>query len=137
VDYVIDTGFLIGRWRTGASGPEQQFIEQHGDDTIVMPWILKAEFMRGAAVAGHPIEEVHAMLSRFPTLWVSEPTLICYVEIYTDLIKRNQLIGPYDLWIAASAVEHGLPLLTRNGKEFSRVATLRIIDYSVSTTLTG
>jgi tRNA(fMet)-specific endonuclease VapC len=132
VDYVIDTGFLIGRWRTGAAGAEQGFIERHADDTIAMPWIVKAEFMRGAAVAGHPIDAVQALLNRFPTLWVSETTLVRYVEIYADLVKRNQLIGPYDLWIAASALEYALPLLTRNGREFSRIPNLRIIDYTAA-----
>ena len=130
MEYVIDTGFLIGRWRAQRRGPEQRFIEQHPDDSIAMPWIVKAEFLRGAVLAGHSADEVASFLSRYPTLWVSESTLTHYAQTYATLVRANQLNGPNDLWIAASALEHSLPLLTRNAAEFERVPDLRVIDYS-------
>ncbi len=39
-------------------------------------------------------------------------------------------IGPYDLWIAATARVHGWTLATSNVKEFSRVKNLRIEDWN-------
>lgn len=95
-----------------------------------MPWIVKAEFLRGAVFAGHGAEELEKFLSRFPTLWVSESTISRYVATYVVLLRTNALIGANDLWIAASALEHRLPLLTRNVGEFRRVPDLDVIDYS-------
>jgi len=130
MDYVIDTGFLIGRWRGGMRGPEHSFIEAHADDSIAMPWIVKGEFLRGAVLAGHSPDDVSAFLSRYPTLWVSDATLACYAQSYASLARANRLIGPNDLWIASSALEHGLPLLTRYAAEFRRVPDLHVVDYA-------
>lgn len=93
-----------------------------------MPWIVKAEFLRGAAVAGHSADEVTRFLSRFATLWPVDDTLKVYVHLFVDLRRANQMIGPHDLWIAASALEHELPLLTHNRSEFSRVPGLKLVD---------
>jgi tRNA(fMet)-specific endonuclease VapC len=130
MDYVIDTSFLIGRWRQKKGGAEQRFIETHPDDSVLMPWIVKGEFLRGAVLAGHSPDDVRAFLSRYPTLWPTEATLFHYAQTYAALVRTNQLIGPNDLWIAASALEHGLALLTRNASEFRRVPDLSVIDYS-------
>lgn len=78
-------------------------------------------------MAGHDPADVQRLLSRFPTLWVSD-TL--YVKTYTALARKNQLIGPNDLWSAASALEHELALLTRDVEEFRRVPGLHVIDYA-------
>ncbi len=40
-------------------------------------------------------------------------------------------IGPYDLWIAATARIHGWTLATSNVKEFSRVKNLQIEDWNL------
>ncbi len=45
------------------------------------------------------------------------------------LRKQNQLIGANDLWIAAAALAHDLPLVTNNSGHFSRIAGLSIISY--------
>jgi len=130
MDYVIDTGFLIGRWRGGIHGPEHSFIEAHADDVIAMPWIVKGEFLRGAVLSGHSPGDVTGFLARYPTLWASDATLACYAQTYATLARANRLIGPNDLWIAASVLEYGLPLLTRNAAEFRRVPDLQVIDYA-------
>ena len=43
-----------------------------------------------------------------------------------ELAQRGNLIGPFDLQIAATALSHNLILITGNTREFSRVAGLRI-----------
>lgn len=130
LDYLIDTTFLIGRWRQGRKSPEQRFIDRHLEASVAMPWIVRAEFLRGAVLAGTAAQSVVPLLSRYPTLWVSEQTISHYVGTYVALVRRNAMIGANDLWIAASALEHHLPLLTRNADEFRRVTDLEVIDYS-------
>lgn len=131
MDYVIDTTFLIRLWRERQRSAEYRFITLHTDDSVRMPWVVKGEFLRGAVLADHDEAEVRAFLDRYPTIWVTDETLAHYARLYRTLVKSKQTIGANDLWIAASAAEHDLPLLTRNASEFRRVSGLQVVDYSV------
>lgn len=46
-----------------------------------------------------------------------------------DLSRRGQPIGPYDLLIAATALEHDLTMVTHNTREFQKVESLRVEDW--------
>ena len=50
-------------------------------------------------------------------------------EIRADLEKKGTPIGPYDVLIAAVAKTHGGVLVTRNQREFSRIADLKLEDW--------
>ena len=52
-----------------------------------------------------------------------------YGIIRADLEKRGQLIGPYDMQIAAQTITHDLILVTNNVKEFSRIKKLKIENW--------
>jgi tRNA(fMet)-specific endonuclease VapC len=52
-----------------------------------------------------------------------------YGEIYRQLSAAGTLIGTNDLWIAATARSHGMPLVTANPAEFSRVEGLEILAF--------
>lgn len=132
MDYLSDTSFLIGRWRNGPAGPEQRFIDAHPDAAIVLPWLAKAEFLRGAVLAGHPAETVAGFLERYRVLWPSERTLQLYAATWATLARQRQMVGVHDLWIAASALEHQLPLLTRNAAEFRRIPGIEVVDYTAA-----
>ncbi|MCF0074640.1 type II toxin-antitoxin system VapC family toxin [Dyadobacter sp. CY261] len=49
------------------------------------------------------------------------------VAIGIVLKKRGKLIGMADVFIAATAVHHGLPLATLNIKHFERIETLELL----------
>ena len=49
--------------------------------------------------------------------------------IRADLEKRGQLIGPYDLQIAAQAITRDLILVTNNLNEFSRIKELKLENW--------
>lgn len=51
-------------------------------------------------------------------------------EIRAELKRRGTPIGPYDVLIAGQAKARSLTLVTNNTGEFSRVAGLRIEDWS-------
>lgn len=129
MDFLIDTSFLIRLWRDRERSPEYRFILRHTDDTVRMPWVVKGEFLRGAVVADHDEGDVRRFLDRYPTLWVTDDTLVQYARVYRTLVRSRQMIGANDLWVAASALEHGLPLLTRNIADFGRVESLEVVDY--------
>ena len=52
-------------------------------------------------------------------------------HIRYDLKTRGLMIGKYDLLIAATALVHGLTLVTSNVKEFSRVKGLKYENWRV------
>ena len=86
-------------------------------------------FLRGAAVAGHPPGAVRAFLDRFPTIWPDNTTLEIYASQFARLRATNSLPGPHDLWIAATALQFDIPLVTRNTAQFARIEGIRLESY--------
>ena len=60
------------------------------------------------------------------TFYPSEKTVLLYVKLCGDLERRGKPIPTNDLWIAAMAMEKGLPLIARD-EHFSRIEGLSII----------
>ena len=58
---------------------------------------------------------------------ITEPVARVHADIWAELADRGDLIGAHDLWIAATALTHGLGLATRNAADFQRVPALRVI----------
>ena len=129
VDRVLDTNFLIARWREGKGGPASVWLKANANLILGIPWIVKAEFLRGAEIAGHDRQAISDFLKHFPTVWPDEETLEIYASLYSNLKKRNELIGPNDLWIAASALQKSVPLVSKNKLEFQRVPGLHLESY--------
>lgn len=129
VDRLLDANFLISRWRDGEKSGAAKWLRANPDLVVGLPWIVKAEFLRGAAVAGHNPREVRGFLDRFPVAWPDDQTLEIYAVQFAKLRAINALPGPHDLWIAASALQHGVPLVTRNTAQFAKVDGLRLESY--------
>ena len=53
----------------------------------------------------------------------------CFGKIRAELKRRGELIGPYDMLIAAQAVARNMILVTNNTAEFARVPELVIEDW--------
>ncbi|MDZ4743979.1 MAG: type II toxin-antitoxin system VapC family toxin [Verrucomicrobiota bacterium] len=124
MEVIVDTSFLIGLWREPRQGREILWIKRNPGKVLLLLWIVKAEFLRGARIVRHDTTQIEQFLGRFITVWPTEKTIQIYAEQFAQLRKKNQQIGPFDLWIAASALEHGKSLLTHNQKEFQRVPGL-------------
>ena len=129
VDRLLDANFLISRWRDGAKSAAANWLRANADLVVGLPWIVKAEFLRGAVVAGHDPREVREFLDRFPVAWPDDQTLEIYAVQFAKLRAINALPGPHDLWIAASALQHGVPLVTRNTAQFAKIGGLRLESY--------
>ena len=52
-------------------------------------------------------------------------------RIRAALERQGTPIGPYDIQIAAQALSRGIPVVTHNMGEFSRVPTLRVEDWTL------
>lgn len=129
VDRLLDTNFLVQRWRSGENSPASRWLNAHPQARLGISWIVKAEFLRGAHIARHAVLEVYAFLERYPTHWPDEDLLAVYARLFADLRRKNQLLGTHDLWIAASALRLNVPLVTRNTREFGKVDGLALDPY--------
>jgi predicted nucleic acid-binding protein len=116
VDRLLDTNFLISRWREGRNSPAAKWLRDNAD-------------LAGAAVAGHQPGAVRAFLDRFPAIWPDNTTLDIYATQFARLRAANTLPGPHDLWIAATALQFGIPLVTRNTAQFARIEGIRLESY--------
>jgi predicted nucleic acid-binding protein len=127
----VDTSFLIDlqreRSRGETAGPAHRPLASAPDAELALSVVALGEFAEGFANAEHPVvrivREQHTLLS------VDEETALIYAGLVRDLRRRGELIGTNDLWIAASSLRHGLPVLTGNVDHFGRIEGLEVVSY--------
>jgi tRNA(fMet)-specific endonuclease VapC len=70
---------------------------------------------------------VEYVLGGFEPIPITEPVARVHAEVWAELAARGHVLGAHDLWIAATALTHGLGLATRNVADFGRVPALRVV----------
>jgi predicted nucleic acid-binding protein len=102
-------------------------------EEILVPSIVLGELL-GGFQAGRQARrnreelELFRASSRVRTVSISEATAERYAVIFADLRSRGQPIATNDLWIAASAMEHGTELVTLD-RDFARVRQILVVLY--------
>ncbi|QQS34398.1 MAG: type II toxin-antitoxin system VapC family toxin [Acidobacteriota bacterium] len=94
--------------------------------------IVKAELFFGSRKSKNPtvnLAKQLRFLDHFASFPFDDRAANEYADIRALLAAKGQLIGPYDMQIAAIAVANGLTLVTHNTSEFSRIADLNITDW--------
>jgi predicted nucleic acid-binding protein len=69
------------------------------------------------------VRELHVLLV------IDEDTALEYGRIARRLRTEGRLIGTNDLWIAATSIRHGIPLVTANSGALARIDGLEVISY--------
>jgi len=90
------------------------------------------EFLEGVAyISPERFQDAVQFLRLFQIGEIRFETAKQYAYIVSGLRKKSQLTGlsKPDLWIAAWALEHGSPLVTKNLKHFKYVPELKILEY--------
>ena len=86
---------------------------------ILVPFIVAAE-LRSGFLAGVQAKRNEAVFDQFLSnshvriLFADDETIRTYASIYAELRKNGTPIPVNDMWIAALAVRHSLPLYTRD-----------------------
>lgn len=128
MDLIADTTFLVGLWRRQTWALD--FASVNPSKTLGIPWVVRGEFWHGAVRAGHDPAEVERFLALGLPLDDVAEAVTAYARIAAALQLLHpdvyQGIGQNDLWIAAVAVQAGLPLLTRNRRHFDRIDGLSL-----------
>ena len=72
-------------------------------------------------------EAWNRFIEPFELVPINAETTWQYGVQYRELAKRGELIGSNDLWIAAAALAHQMPLATMNVDVFARVDGLQVL----------
>lgn len=129
--YLLDTNACIAILNQRSSTLISTLRSKRADE-ILLCSIVKAELAYGAHRSQYPEKNLQTLglfFSQFDSIPFDDRAVDAYGRIRAELSKRGQLIGPMDLMIAAIAFAHDLTLITRNVREFERIAGLKIENW--------
>jgi predicted nucleic acid-binding protein len=127
---ILETTFLIDLEREAlrsAPGPAHQFLEDHASARLHMALVTAGELAAGPRLSGRPTWE--SLIGRFEVIPPDVDVAWRFGQTFRYLKENGLLIGANDLWIAATALEAGMPLVTRNQGHFRRVPELEVLGY--------
>ena len=131
--YMLDTDICIYIIKRKPLGVLKR-LESIDPDQLSMSAITFAELMNGAKKS----QRVEANVSRLDALGeileicsFDKQAAVAYGNVRSSLEKRGEVIGPYDLLIAAHALSLDRTLVTNNEKEFKRVEGLKVDNWTV------
>jgi tRNA(fMet)-specific endonuclease VapC len=92
-----------------------------------------AELWHGVerATGGHKAAReryLRALLDVLPIIPYTEQTAYHHARIWAQLESSGKVIGPYDLIVAATALERESELATFNKRHFANVAGLKVVE---------
>jgi predicted nucleic acid-binding protein len=127
VAVLIDTDLLIDlekgadAWE-GLLGEEERAIS-----VITVSELLHGVLRAQGATRARRQAFVEHLLTGLNAIPITEPVARIHADIWSGLADRGEPIGAHDLWIAATAIAHGLAIATRNNSYFDRIPGLRVI----------
>lgn len=126
---IFDTCFLIDfqKERKRGAGRAHQFLQTHSDFYAYLPIIAYGEY--GEVFRSLSDAAFLSVVESYELVAVNREAADCYARLAREFRQEGQLIGANDLWIAATALSRGLPLVTRNTDHFSRIPELQLVQY--------
>lgn len=125
IDVIADTSAIVGLLRG-----DKQVEETVSGKSFAITFVTLAELSLGVLKATKrdaAWSRIQDVIGNRQMLHVSTVTPAIYARIYFDLERRGLMIPINDIWIAALALEAGVPILARD-EHFSRVAGLSVIE---------
>jgi tRNA(fMet)-specific endonuclease VapC len=125
---LIDTSVLVDAERRG-----QSLDQAIGDQDRAISVITVSELLHGVhraragAVRARRSAFVEHLISAIEPLPVTTAIARAHAEIWAELENDGNLIGAHDLWIAATALSHGMDVATANTRDFGRVPGLNVV----------
>ena len=128
--YMLDTNVCIRVLRDRPAAARRRFnVESEG---LCISAVVLTELLHGAAKSARPTENrrgVEDFAARLEVLPFDDVAADHAANIRAALERKGEVIGAYDLLVAAHARRRGLAVVTGNLKEFQRVEGLRCEDW--------
>ena len=126
---LIDTDMLVDLEHGVASPTVEQTIgsEDRAISVITVSELLHGVHRARGAQRSRRSAFVEHLLAELQAIPITETVARVHADVWARLAARGHLIGAHDLWIAATALAHGLGLATGNADEFQRIPGLRVI----------
>jgi len=125
---LIDTSVLVNVERRGLS------LERAlGERERAISVITASELLHGVhrakddRVRSRRQAFVEHLISSIEPLPITTSVARSHAEIWAVLERDGKTIGAHDMWIAATAVSHGMEVATANASEFERVPGLSVV----------
>ena len=125
---LLDTCFLIQlqrEWVLKQPGPAVRYLERHAGEQFGVSVIATLEFLEGYQ---RPADG-ERFLDPFPQLPVTMQVARTGSRIRRELRRKGEMIGDFDILIAATALEAGQIMVTDNARHFERIEGLVVEAY--------
>lgn len=132
--YLLDSNVWIGLIRRSSPLLAARFQSVALSSDLRLCSVVIAELWYGCARSARPDANrraLESLIAPFPSLPFDDQAADRFVTIRRQLELLGQVIGPYDLQIAAIALANDCILVTHNTYEFNRVAGLKLEDWQV------
>lgn len=106
-------------------------IEELIPDGIGISVVSMGELYEGVYSVSDPASherDLRVILSEIVVVDIDDETCRIFGQERGRLRTANNLIGDTDLWIGATAMRHGLTLLTNNRRHFQRMQGLSVVS---------
>ena len=123
---LIDTSILIDYYRKTDKKNSSWFALVQQNYEFAISAISKYEIYTGATQ--NQLTFWDTVLQAITIIPFDEACVDSAVSINTNLKRKRKQLDLADLFIAATAITHGLSIATMNRKHFNRVDNLQIID---------
>lgn len=125
---LIDTSVLIDAERRNNSLSQKLGGEDRAISVVTASELLHGVHRtKGRAAHRHRAVFVEQLLSAVEALPITMAVARTHAEIWAELKADGNLIGAHDLWIAATALSHGMKVATANAGDFERVPGLSVV----------
>lgn len=125
---LIDTSVLVHVERRGHTLDHAVGDQDRGISVITASELLHGvhRAQTGAARTRRAAFVEH-LLAAIEPLPITLAVARAHAEIWAELESNGNLIGAHDLWIAATALSHGMEVATANVRDFERVPGLSVL----------
>ncbi len=126
---LIDTDLLVDlEHGVGSAHVDQMLGEQErAISVITVSELLHGVHRATGACRARRSAFVEHLLAGLQAIPITDPIARVHAGIWAQLAEDANVIGAHDLWIAATAIAHGLAVATRNRTDFERVPGLQVI----------
>lgn len=129
---LLDTNVCIDVLR-GNPGVIARF-QEHSPHELILSVVTEFELLQGtgrAPVTYRAAEwrKVNAFLAQFKMIPFDSQCARLAAEINAGLLNAGTPVGVLDVYIAATALRLGVPVVTSNSRDFSRIKDLAVIDW--------